>query len=298
MTSLPPLRVSPIFSPEEYVLPARPAGAPAAVLDAFRQTQFLLGADLDLFAEAMNLQLRLVKDAYPSRYRSHSLAAMMALWSRAYVYLGDALALLTRASYPSTLPLVRAACEVIAAAEGLRAGEMAEHHRWLAGTLRPNATFKAFEFELGRYFSGETLASDPVLRSVYRPASDLSRPSFGATLLQVAPESSQSRVAITFADASFHLGWAELALGWLLALAARQLRVVVDASTGSAQAPPVFPVSDERRAAYEALQRRIDAALARADRCRVEEVEEGNGRRYLVHGFRRKSGTPPKKVLL
>jgi len=291
VTSLPPLRVSPIFSPEEYVLPARPAGAPAAVLDAFRQTQFLLGADLDLFAEAMNLQLRLVKDAYPSRYRSHSLAAMMALWSRAYVYLGDALALLTRASYPSTLPLVCAACEVIAAAEGLRAGEMAEHHRWLAGTLRPNETFKAFEFELGRYFSGETLASDPVLRSVYRPASDLSRPSFGATLLQVAPESSQSRVAITFADASFHLGWAELARGWLLALAARQLRVIVDARD-------VFPVSDERRSAYESLQRGVDAALARADRCRVEEVEEGNGRRYLVHGFRRKSGTPPKKVLL
>ena len=168
---------------------------------------------------------------------------------------------------------------------------MAEHHRWLAGTLRPNETFKAFEFELGRYFSGETLASDPVLRSVYRPASDLSRPSFGATLLQVAPESSQSRVAITFADASFHLGWAELALGWLLALAARQLRVIVDAAD-------VFHVSDERRSAYESLQRGVDAALARADRCRVEEVEEGNGRRYLVHGFRRKSGTPPKKVLL
>ncbi len=273
------------------MLPARPSGAPAPVLDAYRQTQFLLGADLDVFAAAMNLQLRLVKDAYPSRYRSHALAAITALWSRAHFYLSDTLLLLTRGSYPSTLPLVRAACEVIAAEEALRAGEMEEHHRWLAGTLAPNETLKAFEFDLGRYFAGEVLAGDPVLRAVYRPASDLGRPAFGATLLQVAPESNRSRLAIAFADASFHLAWAELVLGWLLALAARQARVIVDAGD-------VFPVSDERRAAYESLQRRVDTTLGRGDRCRVEEVEDGISRRYLVHSFRRASGAAPKKILL
>src|SRR6185503_8143334 len=130
--------------------------------------------------------------------------------------------------------------------------------------------------------SGEVLASDPVLRGIYRPASDLGRPNFGATLLQVAPESNNSRLAIAFGDASFHLGWAEIVLGWLLALSGRQLRVIVDAEG-------TFPVSDEARASYEELQGRIEAALARDDRARVEEVEDGDNRRYLVHDFRRSS---------
>ncbi len=135
------------------------------------------------------------------------------------------------------------------------------------------------------------LHSDPLLRSVYRPAAELGRPAFGASLLQVAPESNNIRVAIAFADQSFHLGWAEITLGWLLALAGRQLRVIVDAEG-------IFPVSAERRAAYEALQKQIDASLSRDDRCRVEEVEDRGDRRYLVHNFRRASSGSPKKILL
>ena len=291
MTNVPPQRVSPIHAPDEYVLPGRPAGAAAAVLDAYRQTQFLLGPDLELFAAAMNLQLALVQDAYPSRYRSHALAAMSALWSRAYLYTDDALLLATRGSYVATLPLVRTAAEAIAAEEALRGGEGDEHTKWLLGTLQPNESFKAFEFELGRFFAGEVLASDTVLRAVYRPASDLGRPNFGASLLQVAPESNNLRLALTFADVSFHLGWAEIVLGWLLALAARQVRVIVDAA-------PTFPVSAARRQAYEALQRRVDAALARPDRCRIDEVEDEGNRRYLVNGFRRAASATPKKILL
>ncbi|MPZ47839.1 MAG: hypothetical protein GEU75_00715 [Dehalococcoidia bacterium] len=285
----PPQRVSPIQSPDEYVLPGRAEGG--AAQDTHRQTQFLLGGDLQLFAEAMGLQLRLVKDAYPSKYRTHALAAIMGLWSRTYAALGDALLLTARGSYGSTLPLVRAACELIAAQEALRGGEMDEHTKWLFQTLTPNETFKAFEFEMGRFFSGEVLASDPLLRGVYRPASDLGRPNFGATLLQVAPESNNVRLALTFADTSFHLGWAEIVAGWLLALASRQLRVIVDAEG-------LFPVSDEARAAYEAVQGRIAAALARDDRARIEEVDDAGTRRYLVHDFRRQSSGAPKKFLL
>jgi hypothetical protein len=290
LTNIPIQRVSPIQSPDEYVLPPRPDTG-AAALDAYRQTQFLLGSDLELFSRAMNLQLGLVKDAYPSKYRSHALAAIMALWSRSYAYVADALLLATRGSYTSTLPLVRAAAETIAAQEALRAGQGDEHTKWLRSTLQPNESFKALEVELGRFFAGEVLAADPVLRSVYRPVSDLGRPNFGASLLQVAPESNNLRLAITFADASFHLGWAEIVLGWLLALAARQLRVIIDAA-------PVFPISTERRAAYDDLQRRIDDATGRTDRARVEEVEDENGRRYLVSSFRRSAGAAPKKVLL
>ena len=165
------------------------------------------------------------------------------------------------------------------------------HHEWLSNTLTPNEQFKAFEFQLGRYFAQEVVVKDEVLRAVYRPAADLGRPAFGATLLQTGPESNNIRLAIAFADASFHLGWAEITLGWLLALAARQLQVIIEATD-------IFPVSDERLQRYEALRKQVDTALARNDRCRIEEVADRGDRRYLVHNFRRAPSASPKKVLL
>jgi hypothetical protein len=295
VTERPKQRVARIRPPKAYALPSRPPEpAGEAAQDAYRQTRFLLGNDLDLFAEAMELQLKLADDANPatsSQYRTHELAAISALWSRAYAGLADALLLVTRGSYTSVLPLVRAAAELIAAQEGLRAEEMELHHEWLANTLRPDETHKAFEFHLGRYFAGGVVAGEDVLRSVYRPASDLARPAFGASLLVVGPESSNTRLALNFADASFHQGWAEITLGWLLALAARQVKVIVDADG-------IFPVSEERRTAYESLQRRVDEALSRRDRCRIEEIAVGYDRRYLVHNFRRGSSGSPKRILL
>jgi hypothetical protein len=295
VTERPRQRVARIRPPQTYALPARPPeSAGEAAQDAFRQTRFLLGNDLDLFAEAMELQLKLVDDANPatsSKYRTLELAALSALWSRAYASLADALLLVTRGSYPSVLPLVRTAVELISAQEGLRAEEMDLHHEWLANTLEPDEAQKAFEVHLGRYFAGGVTASDDLLRSIYLPASDLARPAFGASLLQVGPESNDARLAINFADASFHQGWAEIEIGWLLALAARQIKVIVDAEG-------IFPVSEERRKAYESLQRRVDEALARRDRCRIEEIAVGFDRRYLVHNFRRGSSGSPKRILL
>ena len=290
MTNQPPQRVSGIKGPEAWTPPSKPPeSAGEQVLDAYRQTRFVLGADLDLLHDLMDLQLKLVKDAYQTR--THAAAAILALWSRSYTYVSDAALLASRGSYASVLPLVRTACECIAATEGLRAGEMSMHHEWLENTLMPNERFKAFEFQLGRYFAQEVVVNDVVLRSVYRPAADLGRPAFGATLLQTAPESNNVRLAIAFADASFHLGWAEIALGWLLALASRQLLVIVEASD-------VFPVSDDRLQRFKALQKQAEATLARTDRCRIEEVEDRGDRRYLVHNFRRAASASPKKVLL
>ncbi len=291
MTNVPPQRVSAIAAPDAYQLPVRPEGAPASVQDAFRQTQFVLGADLEVFAQAMELQLRLLKDAAHSRYRTQELAALTGLWSRAFLYLQDAMIMSCRGSYVSAIPAVRASAEVVAAQEGLRAGEMEQHQQWLLGALKPNEAFKAVEFELGRYFAGEVLAADPVLRSVYRPASDLGRPNFGATLLQIGPESNNSRLALAFADTSFHLAWAELVIGWLIALSVRQVKVIVDAE-------PVFPVSDQVRAQYGELQAKSDELLAAADRCVIEALADGSDHRYLVHNFRRSTGAAPKKILL
>ena len=295
MTNRPTQRVARIRPPQQYARPPRPPeSAGDAAQDAFRQTRFLLGNDLDLFAEAMELQLKLVEDANPStssKYRTLELAAISAMWSRAYAGLADMMLLVSRGSYPSVLPLMRSTAELVAAQEGLRAEEMELHHEWLANTLQPDETHKAFEFHLGRYFAGGVVAGDDVLRAIYRPASDLARPAFGASLLQVGPETSNERLVLNFADASFHQGWAEITVGWLIALAARQLRVIVDTEG-------IFPVSDERRKAYESLQKRVDEAVSRRDRCRIEEVAEGYSRRYLVHNFRRGSGGSPKRILL
>src|SRR5207245_3842830 len=118
--------------------------------------------------------------AYPSHSRTQALAAITALWSRSYLYLADSALLVSRGSYPSTLPLIRAACEAIAAEEQLRASadEMEQHHIWLYSTLKPSELHKAFEFELRRFLAGEVLASDPALRGIYRPVTASGRPSF------------------------------------------------------------------------------------------------------------------------
>ncbi|OGO50801.1 MAG: hypothetical protein A2148_03750 [Chloroflexi bacterium RBG_16_68_14] len=287
----PTQRVSAIPFPERYDLPGKPQGASTQAQDAYRQTTFVLGDDLHLFAEGMNLQLRIVRDASPSAFRTHPYAALMGLWSRTFLALADTCLLVTRGSYPSCLSLVRAACEHIAAQHQLHASEMELVLEWLAGHLRPNEQHKALEFGLGRYFAGETLASDQRLRRVYRPASELGRPNFGATLLQVGPESNNQRLALTFADASFHLGWAEIVLGWLLALCERQLAVAVHAQG-------VFPIHEDTHRAHADLARRVEQTLSRPDRCSIEEVEEEHGKRYLAHNFRRAPGAAHKKILL
>jgi hypothetical protein len=295
----PTQRVSAIPFPERYDLPGKPEGPQAQ--DAYRQTTFLLGDDLRLFEEGMNLQLRIVRDASPSAFRKHPYAALMGLWSRTFLALADACLLATHGSYPSCPPLVRAACETIAAQHQLHTSEMELFLEWLAGNLTPNEGHKAFQFGLGRYFAGETLAADERLRQVYRPASDLGRPNFGATLLEVGPESNNQRLALTFADTAFHVGWAELVLGWLLALCERQLAVAVHASAegGSASGgKSVFPIHEDTHRAYTDLARRVEQTLSRPDRCSIEEVEDEHHKRLLVHNFRRTPGTAPKKFLL
>jgi len=287
----PTQRVSAITFPDRYDLPAKPESAPAAVQDAHRQTLFLLRDDLHLFEEGMNLQLRIVRDAAPSAFRKHPYAALMGLWSRAYLALADTCLLATRASYASCPTIVRAACELIAAQHQLHAGEMELFLEWLAGGLLPNEQHKAIDVGLGRYFAGETLAGDARLRSVYRPASELGRPNFGATLLEVGPESNNVRLALSFADPSFHFGWSELVFGSLLALCERQLAVAVHAND-------VFPIHEDTHRAYADVARRIEQSLTRPDRCRVEEIEADAQHRFLVHNFRRQPSGAPKKILL
>jgi len=286
----PLIRVSSIPFPDAYALPGKPSVSGPA-LDAYRQTGFILADDLGLFEEGMNLQIKIVRDASSSRFRKHPYAALIGLWSRTFSALADSCALTTHGSYGSCAPLVRSACEFIAAQHQLHTAEMELFIEWLAANFAPNVEHKAFEFGLGRYFAGGALADDAKLRRVYRPASELARPSFGATTLLIGPESNNRRLALTFADSSFHVGWAELTLGWLLALCERQLAIAVHAKG-------TFAIHDDTHAAYRAFADRVEQALSRTDRCSVEEIEEGQYKRYLAHNVRRAAGSAPKKILL
>ncbi len=285
-------RVSGIAFPSQYVLPEQPgASAPADVHDAHRQTQFVLGADLRLFAEGMALQLRILNDSSHARYRTHAYAAVVGTWGRAYAALADACLLITRGSYASVPNLVRSVCELVAAEYQVKHEEMGEYVGWLLEHLRPDEEHKALDVGLGHYFAGTTLAADDQLRLVYRASSDLGRPNFGATLLEVAPESNNLRLAYTFGDASFHVAWAEIEFGWLLRLCERQLAVAVHMHD-------VLNITPETHAAYAAYAARVDELLGNPGRARIAEVESDGFKRWLIHNVRRQPSGAPKKVLL
>lgn len=283
-------RVSGLAFPDQYQLPSRPDES-QAVQDTFRQTQFTLGNDLRLFAEGMELQLRIIAESSHSRFRTHIYAAVTGTWSRAFTALADGGLLVTRGSYASVPNLVRSACELIAAEYQVKHEEQSEFISWMLDHLKPDEQFKAFDVGLGHYFAGTTLAADDMLRLVYRSSSDLGRPNFGATLLEIGPESNNQRLAYGFADPSFHVGWAEIELGWLIRLCERQLAVAVHMDD-------VLNITPETHAAYNDYASRVTQALERPGRASIEEVESDGFRRWLVHNFRRQPSGAPKKVLL
>lgn len=285
-------RVSGIDFPMAYSLPEKPdATSDAAVLDAYRQASFVLGEDLRLLADGMNLQLEILNASSHSRFRSHAYAAAIGLWSRTYASIADAASLVTRGSYASVPNLVRAACELLAAQHQVVHEEMGEFVGWMIGHLKPDDEHKAFDVGMGHYFAGTTLAADEELRLMYRASSDLGRPNFGATLLEVGPESNNLRLAYTFADRSFHVGWAEIELGWLLRHNERQIAVAV-------HMPDVLNITSETHRAYADFARRVNERLAGRSRARIEEVEQDGFKRWLVHNFRRQPSGAPKKYLL
>ena len=292
MTAIPSQRVSPVIAPERWVRPSKPGDdAPASVQDAFRQAGFQLGADLRLIEEGMNLQLRVIHDSHPSRYRTHPLAAGMLLWSRAFLAVSDAVIAVTRASYGSVAPLVRMACECIAAAHQAHTDEQEAFLEWLGGALKPDEQHKATDITIGQFMAGSTLVSEQDLGAVYRAASELARPHFGVSVALVAPESNQQKLAVTFADQAFHFGWAQLTLGWLLRLCDTQLRLAQVAGTP-------YNVTDAAATAITHWSENAGRLLDQPDRCRIEEVMDANTRRWLIVNFRRQAGGAPRRLLL
>jgi hypothetical protein len=286
------LRVAPLILPEQYVPPPAPdASASPALRDTYKQTRFLLGDDLRLFARGLESQRQVLEASSASRFRTIQLAALALFWSRTYSALRDASLLLMHGSYPSIPHIVRSAAECIAVQGQLHDAEMAEFESWLDNSLLQEHQHQAVDLNLGRYRAASRLAEDDLLGAVYRIASDLSMTPFGGSLFLTASESNPQRVQVAFGDQAFHAGFAEMMSGWLLRLCERQLACLV-------AAPDVFNVSLGSRAEAERIAAQTDEALARPTRCRAEDVDVNGERRYLVLNFRRSAAGATRKLLL
>jgi len=232
----------------------------------------------------MNLQLRVV--AANAKVRTAPASAVFSLWSRVFSHLADACTLMFGGSYVSCPPLLRTACDCIAAQRSLLADGFAEYEQWLPGAISQDREHVALAIDLGRFRAGSVLAQDQRLGSAYRLLTDLCMPHFGSTALQTAPDSNLQRLAIAFADSAFHLGWAELTAGWLLTLAGAQIETVAGSN--------IFALNGDRRRETEIVGQEIASALTNPRRCHVKE----EGERFLFHNFRRTASGAPKRVLL
>jgi hypothetical protein len=270
--------------PDRYALPSRPATAQPQVQDAFRQTQFLLKQELELIEKLMNLQLQIVKAN--SRVRTTEAAAAFSFWSRAYSHMADTCTMMTLGSYSACPPLVRAACDCVAAQMSLAADGPADYATWLENAVSQDRGHAATTIDLGRFRAGSALAQDERLGPLYRIVSELSMPHFGSTAFLVAPEANLQKISVAFGDSAFHLGWAELVSGWLLLLSDAQLTCAI--SSGA------FSVDHATVAAYQSYAREVASVLGSGRRCYVEEVDG----RFLLHNWRRTAAGSPKRILL
>ena len=287
----PPQRVSGMRVPEAWSLPGKPSDLSPDAEDAWRQTGFLLSEELHLLDAGFGLHLQLVASGYAPAARSMTMAAFASLWSRAFSSSADAASLVRRGAYQSAIPLVRQAVEHVAAQAQL-GGELDAFRAWAHRAYGRHADSRAEEVGVGYFFGGEAIASDEHLRVVYRAAGDLGRPNFGPTALFVANEASHSRYPLVFADEAFHLGWAQLLLGWLLRIGARQLHTALHLREQ-------FPAAPEVREAAVEQVRAAERLLASPGRCALEEyVDEDGRRRHLLVEFRRRPSDAAKRILL
>ena len=280
------MRVAP---PKVFPVATRASKPPISAegsADAYRQTSFVLGAEVETVLTAMNWEGAVATASSGAKFRNQQTAAGLGLWSRSWLYRLEALHAMEWGNYPGAMPLIRAAADCAGGLLYLLRHGMREWGEWLDdGGVALAPEQHAMEFRLHAFRAAEVLAEDPVLGPAYRISGDLTLPHFGATMLLVGGDSDSERVAMTFGDRDFHVGFAELVLGWLASLSAWHMRVALEY-------PAVFgPTETPDRAA-------IDAMVVVERRCHVELVEVAGAPRYLVHNVRRAPGGAPKRYFL
>ncbi len=284
-----PIRVSPPKVFPVATLATKPPSDVAGSLDAYRQSSFVLGPELEMVLDGLNLEGKLAEASSGSKFRSQRMASAMGLWSRGWLARLQALQGLQWGNYSAATALVRAAADHEAAMLYLLRTGAEEWQDWLdGGGVAISAEHHATEFELHAFRAAEILAAHDILGPLYRVATDLSLSHFGSTLLFAGAESAPDHVSITFGDRDFHFGLAELHLGWLLELGIAQFEAL-------AEAGEVFAPVDQPVTLWIEGARKV---VANSSRCRVEQIESEGMRRYLVHNWRREPRSAPKRILL
>jgi hypothetical protein len=285
LTRVGPPRVFGIATPA-----SKPPPEAAGSADAYRQTGFVLGSDVELVVRGLNLEGTVADASSGPRYRTQQTAAVMGLWSRSWLARLGALHATQWGNYASALALVRSATDAQAGALCLLQTDASEWQEWLAdGGVGLASDVHATEFRLHAFRAAEVLAAHAVLGPIYHGATDLSLPHFGATLVIAGSDSDRERVAITFGDRDFHVGLAELVLGWLALLSAAQVEDV-------AAFPAAFASPDHDGAAT--LRRQARALVDAQGRCRLTSIDRGGEQRYIIENWRRMPGSAARRLLL
>jgi len=258
--------------------------------DAYRQLSFVRGDDVDLVLLGLNLEGAVAEASSAAKYRTQKMASALGLWSRAWLTRLEALHAVECGNYVAALPLIRAAADYQASALYLLRSDAAEWEEWLdSGGIALAPDEHATEYRLHAFRAAEVLAVHDILGPLYRAATDLSLGHFGSTLMLAGGDSTPDRVLMTFGDRDFHLGLAELELGWLLLLGVAQIESVIEYEG-------VFAIPD--RSALDAFRHDARAKAVDTSRCSMEIVERVGETRYLVHNWRRAPGSAAKRLFL
>ena len=284
-------RISPITFPSDAPALSKPRDdEPQTRRDAFRETTFALPLDLRWLQDAFALQRKIVEQSYGSSFRNRRYGSALIFWSRVYGSGLEARALTARASYSSALPLMRATMEWLGAEQAVVGDEQVEFEDWLRDAWSNNAEHHATAIGMGQYMAGQQIAMAPETADAYRAVSELSRPHFGASALLTADGSHDKRLLVNWADEAFHLGWAQLLLGWQMVIQDRQCRFAVGSG--------LFGVEAEDRQEYQRLHRQSQSILQDQRRCRGEWILDGGRQRLLIDNYRRQPSGAPKRILL
>ncbi len=287
---MPEVRVSPprIF-PEAEHAPRPPAGS-AGSADAHRQTAFVLGESTDHVLAGLRLEAAVAGEAAGARYRNVTVAAVLATGSRAWLVRLQALHAVEWGDYAAAVALIAVAAEQEAACAALLADGGAAWRAWLAaGGLRDLPAEHATQIALTPSASVDGGDLPAPLAEVRGAAGVLAAPSAGASVLLAGGESGSGRLAVTFGDRDFHMGLAELASGWLLALGLAKGELLLAAEG-------VLPLPDpEALRAWAVRARRL---LATPRRCRMERRESGGVERYVIENWRRAPSGAVRRIVL
>mgnify|MGYP000921122686 CR=1 FL=1 len=284
------MRVSPPKVFPSATPAARPPADAGGSADAFRQTGFVLGGEVEAIVAGLNLEGQAAHRAAEPKRRNHRMVSAMGLWSRSWLARLEALHATQWGNYSAALALVRAAADYQASMLYLLKTESAEWDEWLSTDgIAIAATEHATEFRLHAFRAAEVLATDEVLGRIYRMSTDLSLSHFGSTMLVAASGSAPDHVEMTFGDRDFHVGLGQLVTGWLLELGA----AVVSALR---EYEDVF--GPEGGSEFQLWAEGAKALVSASDRCAISEMEKDGERRYVIANWRREPRSAAKRLLL